>query len=82
MLYLRVYAVSLKSCANPDNLASMKRVLRFIPYIIASAIGFAYGFKFGYEISGIGLAILTGFITALICNFMTEYVIHKLSDSK
>ena len=51
---------------------------RFIPYCLASIIGFAYGFSFGYEISRTGLAILTGLITALICNFMMEYVVLKI----
>jgi len=51
---------------------------RFTPYLIASIIGFGYGFKFGYEISGTGLAVLTGIVTALICNFMMEYVVHKI----
>ncbi len=51
---------------------------RFIPYCIASMIGFGFGFNFGYEISGVGLAILTGFVTALICNFMMEYVMLKI----
>ncbi len=51
---------------------------RFIPYCIASIIGFGFGFNFGYEISGVGLAILTGFVTALICNFMLEYVMLKI----
>ena len=51
---------------------------RFIPYCFASIIGFGYGFKFGYEISETGLALLTGFVTALICNFMMEYVVLKI----
>ena len=51
---------------------------RYIPYCIASIVGFGYGFKFGYEISGTGLALLTGLITALICNFMMEYVVLKI----
>jgi uncharacterized membrane protein YfcA len=51
---------------------------RFIPYCFASIIGFGFGFKFGYEISGTGLAVLTGFVMALICNFMMEYVVLKI----
>jgi len=51
---------------------------RFIPYCIASILGFGLGFKFGYEISGTGLAVLTGFVMALICNFMMEYVVLKI----
>jgi hypothetical protein len=51
---------------------------RFIPYCFASIIGFGYGFQFGYEISGTGLALLTGFVAALICNFMMEYVVLKI----
>ena len=51
---------------------------RVIPYLLASIIVFGLGFKFGYEISGAGLAILTGVVTALICNFMMEYVVLKI----
>ncbi|HAT39642.1 hypothetical protein [Polynucleobacter necessarius] len=51
---------------------------RFIPYCIASIMGFDFGFKFGYEISWTVLAVLTGFVTALICNFMMEYVMLKI----
>jgi hypothetical protein len=51
---------------------------RFIPYCLASLAGFFFGFKFGYEISGTSLGLLTGFVTALICNFMMEYVVLKI----
>jgi putative flippase GtrA len=51
---------------------------RLIPYGVASIAGFGLGFKFGYEISGTGLATLTGIVMALICNFMMEYVVLKL----
>jgi hypothetical protein len=51
---------------------------RFVPYCLISILGFGYGFKFGYEISGTGLAILTGIVTALICNLMMEYVVLKI----
>ncbi|MBU3567434.1 hypothetical protein [Polynucleobacter alcilacus] len=51
---------------------------RLIPYCLASIAGFGLGFKFGYDISGIGLALLTGFVMALICNFMIEYVVLKI----
>jgi hypothetical protein len=51
---------------------------RMIPYCLASLIGFFFGFKFGYDISGTGLALLTGSVTALICNFMMEYVVLKI----
>jgi hypothetical protein len=53
-------------------------LLRLIPYFLASIVGFGFGFKFGYEINGTGLAVLTGFVMALICNFMMEYVVLKI----
>jgi uncharacterized membrane protein YfcA len=51
---------------------------RLIPYCLASIAGFGFGFRFGYEISGTGLAVLTGLVMALICNFMMEYVVLKI----
>lgn len=55
---------------------------RLIPYCLASIIGFGFGFQFGYEISGAGLALLTGLVTAIICNFMTEYLVLKIFGPK
>jgi hypothetical protein len=61
-----------------SNSKKKNHVWRFIPYCFASVLGFGFGFKFGYEISGVGLAVLTGVVTALICNFMMEYVVLKI----
>ena len=61
-----------------SNTKKKNTAWRWIPYILASIIGFGFGFQFGYEISGIGLAALTGAVTALICNFMMEYVVLKI----
>jgi len=61
-----------------SNTKKKNTAWRWIPYILASIIGFGFGFQFGYEISGIGLAVLTGAVTALICNFMMEYVVLKI----
>jgi len=61
-----------------SNTKKKNQAWRFIPYLLASILGFGFGFQFGYEISGPGLAVLTGIITALICNFMMEYVVLKI----
>ena len=61
-----------------SNTKKRNHFWRYIPYGLASITGFGFGFKFGYDISGTGLAILTGFVTAIICNFMMEYVALKI----